>query len=421
VGRGEAVFSVLAGEVAMTAEEQLEVLTRGAVDVVSREELLEKLRRGTPLRIKYGADPSAPDLHLGHSVPLWRLRRFQEMGHTIVFIIGDFTGRIGDPSGRSRTRPMLSEEQVRANAATYAAQVGKILDISRCEIVYNSEWFASMGAEGLLRLAAHYTVARMLERDDFAKRMAAEVPIAIVELLYPLIQAYDSVQVKADVEVGGTDQLFNMLVGRDIMRAYDMEPQVVITWPLLVGTDGHEKMSKSLGNYIGVTDPPGEMFGKLMSIPDDLLPQYLELLVEMRPEEIARLQQEMAAGLFNPRDVKDDMARRVVALYHGEEAARQASEEFRRVFSQRELPSQMPEIVVSSEDLADGRIWLVRLMTSAGFASSNSEARRLIRQGAVSVNDRTITDENAELEVRTGDVLRVGKRRFGRITIKGSQ
>lgn len=402
----------------MTPKQQLEILTRGAVDVVSREELLEKLRRGKPLRIKYGADPSAPDLHLGHSVPLWRLRRFQDLGHTIVFIIGDFTGRIGDPSGRSRTRPMLSEEEVRANAATYAAQVGKILDISRCEIVYNSEWFSKMGAEGLLRLAAHYTVARMLERDDFAKRMTAEAPIAIVELLYPLIQAYDSVMVRADVEIGGTDQLFNMLVGRDIMRAYDMEPQVVMTWPLLVGTDGHEKMSKSLGNYIGVTDPPNEMFGKLMSIPDDLLPQYLELLVEMPPDEIAQLQEEMAAGAVNPRDVKDDMARRIVALYHGQEAARQASEEFRRVFSQRELPSEMPEIAVSAEELAGGKIWLVRLITTAGFAPSNSEARRLIRQGAVSINDVTITDENAEVEVRTGDVLRVGKRRFGRVILR---
>ncbi|MCX7597642.1 MAG: tyrosine--tRNA ligase [Armatimonadetes bacterium] len=402
----------------MTPEQQLETLTRGAVDVVSREELLEKLRRGKPLRIKYGADPSAPDLHLGHSVPLWRLRRFQDLGHTIVFIIGDFTGRIGDPSGRSRTRPMLSEEEVRANAATYAAQVGKILDISRCEIVYNSQWFSEMAADGLLRLAARYTVARMLERDDFAKRMGAEAPVAIVELLYPLIQAYDSVMVRADVEVGGTDQLFNMLVGRDIMRAYDMEPQVVMTWPLLVGTDGHEKMSKSLGNYIGVTDPPGEMFGKLMSIPDALLPQYLELLVEMPAEEIAQLQQDMAAGAVNPRDIKDEMARRIVALYHGEEAAQQASEEFRRVFSQRELPSDMPEIAVSAGDLVSGKIWLVRLTTVAGFAPSNSEARRLIRQGAVSINDQIITDENAEVEVRTGDVLRVGKRRFGRITVK---
>lgn len=418
MGRGEVVFRLLWREVAMTPEQQLEILTRGAVDVVSREELLEKLRRGKPLRIKYGADPSAPDLHLGHSVPLWRLRRFQDLGHTIVFIIGDFTGRIGDPSGRSRTRPMLSEGEVKANAATYAAQVGKILDISRCEIVYNSEWFSKMGADGLLRLAAHYTVARMLERDDFANRMAAEAPIAIVELLYPLIQAYDSVMVRADVEIGGTDQLFNMLVGRDIMRAHDMEPQVVMTWPLLVGTDGHEKMSKSLGNYIGVTDPPNEMFGKLMSIPDDLLPQYLELLVEMPPEEIARLQGDMAAGKVNPRDVKDEMARRVVALYHGEEAAQQASEEFRRVFSQRELPSEMPEIAVSADDLVNGKIWLVRLITTAGFASSNSEARRLIRQGAVSINDATIADENAEVEVRAGDVVRVGKRRFGRIVVR---
>ncbi len=402
----------------MSPEEQLELLTRDAVDVVSREELLEKLKSGRPLRVKYGADPSAPDLHLGHSVPLWRLRRFQDLGHTIVFLIGDFTGRIGDPSGRSKTRPMLSEEQVKANAATYAAQVGRFLDISKCEIVYNSEWFSRMGAEGLLRVAARYTVARMLERDDFAKRMAAEQPIAVVEMLYPLVQAYDSVAVRADVEIGGTDQLFNFLVGRDIMRAFDMEPQVVMTWPLLVGLDGREKMSKSLGNYVGVTEPPGEMFGKLMSISDALLPQYMELLLGASREEVARAEQDMATGAVNPRDLKDRMARGVVALYHGEAAAEEAAEEFRRVFSQRELPSEMPEVRVRAEEMTEGRVWPVRLVVAAGFAASNSEARRLLRQGAVSINDQTLADEEASVEVKTGDVLRVGKRRFGRILVE---
>lgn len=402
----------------MSPEQQLEVLVGDAVDVVSREELLEKLRREKPLRVKYGADPSAPDLHLGHSVPLWRLRKFQDLGHHIIFIIGDFTGRIGDPSGRSRTRPMLSEEEIRANAATYAAQVGKILDVSRCEIVYNSQWFSEMGADGLLRLAGHYTVARMLERDDFAKRMAAESPITILELLYPLIQAYDSVAVRADVEVGGTDQLFNLLVGRDIMRAYGLEPQVVITWPLLVGTDGKEKMSKSLGNYVGVTEQPQEMFGKLMSIPDSALPQYLSLLLEYSAEEVAELERRMQAGEVNPRDVKDEMARRIVALYHGEEAAIEASEEFRRIFSQRQLPSDMPEVVVKAEHLEDGKVWIVRLVRLAGFAESNSEARRLVRQGAVRINDRPVEDENATVAVSTGDVLRVGRRRFAKVVVE---
>jgi tyrosyl-tRNA synthetase len=401
----------------MTPEEQLAFLTADAVDVVSREELLAKLERRQPLRVKYGADPSAPDLHLGHSVPLWRLRRFQDLGHHIIFIIGDFTARIGDPSGRSRTRPMLSQQEIEANAATYAAQVGKILDLSRCEIVYNSTWLTQLGAEGLLRLASQYTVARMLQREDFAKRMAEEAPITILELLYPLLQGYDSVAVQADVEIGGTDQLFNLLVGRDLMRAYGLEPQVVITWPLLVGTDGHEKMSKSLGNYIGITEPAEEMFGKLMSIPDILLPQYLALLLGYPPERVREVEEQMAAGAVNPRDVKDEMAQQVVALYHGEAAARAASAAFRRVFSERQLPQTMPEVHVRPEDLREGKVWIVRLIVAAGLAASNSEARRLVRQGAVEVGGQVIRDEQAALALRDGDVLRVGKRRFARIRL----
>ncbi len=402
----------------MTPEKQLELLTSDAVNMVLREELLEKLKRGRPLRVKYGADPSAPDLHLGHSVPLRRLRKFQELGHRIVFIIGDFTGRIGDPSGRSKTRPMLSEEQIRANAKTYAEQVGKILDVSQCEIAYNSEWFGKMDAADLLRLTSHYTVARMLERDDFAKRLAEESPIAVLELLYPLVQGYDSVAVRADVEVGGTDQLFNLLVGRDIMRAYGIEPQVVLTWPLLVGIDGTEKMSKSLGNYVGIAESPGEMFGKLMSIPDDLLPQYLQLLLEWPAEKVREALEAVEAGQVNPRDLKDEMAREIVATYHGEDAAQEASEEFRRVFSQRELPSEMPDVEVAAEDLTNGAIWIIKLVRAAGFAPSNSEARRLVQQGGVRINDEPIKDDTASVVVKTGDVLKVGRRRFGRIVIK---
>ncbi len=402
----------------MTPEKQLELLTSDAVNMVLREELLEKLKRGRPLRVKYGADPSAPDLHLGHSVPLRRLRKFQELGHRIVFIIGDFTGRIGDPSGRSKTRPMLSEEQIRANAKTYAEQVGKILDVSQCEIAYNSEWFGKMDAADLLRLTSHYTVARMLERDDFAKRLAEESPIAVLELLYPLVQGYDSVAVRADVEVGGTDQLFNLLVGRDIMRAYGLEPQVVLTWPLLVGIDGTEKMSKSLGNYVGIAESPGEMFGKLMSIPDDLLPQYLQLLLEWPAEKVREALEAVEAGQVNPRDLKDEMAREIVATYHGEDAAQEASEEFRRVFSQRELPSEMPDVEVAAEDLTNGAIWIIKLVRAAGFAPSNSEARRLVQQGGVRINDEPIKDDTASVVVKTGDVLKVGRRRFGRIVIK---
>jgi len=403
----------------MTPEQQLEYLSQGAVDVVNPEELLARLREGRPLRIKYGADPSAPDLHLGHSVPLRRLRRFQDLGHTIVFIIGDFTGRIGDPSGRSKTRPLLTEEQIRANAQTYAEQVGRLLDVSRCEIHYNSEWFAPMSAADLLVLASHYTIARMLERDDFHLRMLRGIPISMLETLYPLVQAYDSVAVRADVEIGGTDQLFNFLVGRDIMRAYGLEPQVVMTWPLLVGLDGEEKMSKSLGNYVGITEPPGEMFGKLMSIPDALMPQYYRLLLDYTEEQAADLRAQLAAGDLHPREAKARLAEAITAQYHGPEAAAGARAEFDRVFSQGRLPSEMPELPLTPEDLSNDGIWIVALITRAGFAPSNSEARRLVRQGAVTLDGTAIRDENARVRPQTGQVLQVGKRRFARIRLAG--
>jgi tyrosyl-tRNA synthetase len=277
----------------MTPEAQLEILAGNCVDFHSREELLAKLREGRPLRIKYGADPSAPDLHLGHSVPLWRLRQFQDLGHTVVFIIGDFTGMIGDPSGRSKTRPMLSREQIEANAQTYAQQLGKILEVDQCEVRYNSEWFSQMTTAEFLAIASHYTLARMLERDDFAIRMRDGIPISMLEMMYPLVQAYDSVAVDSDVEIGGTDQLFNFLVARDIMRAYGKVPQCVMTWPLLVGLDGKDKMSKSLGNYVGITEPPNEMFGKLMSIPDAAMPQYYELLLAKTAPEAAEMARAM--------------------------------------------------------------------------------------------------------------------------------
>jgi len=401
----------------MTAEEQLEHLTQGAVDVVSGEELLAKLRQDRPLRIKYGADPSAPDLHLGHSVPLRRLRRFQEVGHQIIFIIGDFTGRIGDPSGRSKTRPILSEEEIKHNAQTYAEQAGQILEVSRCEIRHNSEWFGPMAAGELLAIASHYTLARMLERDDFSLRMEKGIPISLLEMMYPLVQAYDSVAIEADVELGGTDQLFNFLVGRDIMRAYGQEPQVVLTWPLLVGLDGHQKMSKSLGNYVAITDPPQEMFGKLMSISDELMPQYHQLLRDWTEEQIEQLQTDLKAGQVHPREVKAELAEAVTARYHGETTAQEARVEFDRIFTQRVLPSEMPEVEVPAEDMADRGMWIVALITQAGFAQSNSEARRLIRQGGVRLDDEVIKDEHATLPLQGGEVLQVGKRRFARVKL----
>jgi len=405
----------------MTPEEQLDLLSRGATDVVVPDELLAKLKEGRPLRIKYGADPSAPDLHLGHSVPLGKLRRFQELGHQVIFIIGDYTGRIGDPSGRTKTRPILSEEEIKRNAATYVEQVGKILDVEQAQIVYNSQWFGQMNASELLSLASHYTVARMLERDDFALRIREGIPISILEMLYPLIQAYDSVAVEADVEIGGTDQLFNLLVGRDIMRAYGLTPQVVMTWPLLVGTDGHQKMSKSLGNYIGITEPPGAMFGKLMSIPDELMPQYYELLLEKTPNEVEQLQEVIQSGELHPRDAKADLAEAVATMYHDADAAEEARAEFDRVFAERKLPSEMPDLRLATEDLADGKMWVVELVVTTGLADSNGEARRLIRQGAVSINDEAVTDEMAQVQVATGDIVRVGKRRFARIIISDEE
>jgi len=400
----------------MKPEQQLELLTPNCVDLITREQLLEKLREDRPLRIKYGADPSAPDLHLGHSIPLRKLKQFQDLGHQVIFIIGDFTGRIGDPSGRTKTRPILSDEQIKANGATYVEQVGQILDTDRCEIVYNSSWFTDMTTTELLNLASQYSVARMLERDDFTLRLKNEIPITVLELLYPLIQAYDSVAVKADVELGGTDQLFNFLVGRDIMRSYGQEPQVVMTLPLLVGTDGKQKMSKSLGNYVGITEPPGEMFGKLMSIPDEVMLDYYRLLLEKSPAEVQQLQDALDNGSLHPRSVKVDLAEAIVAMYHSQDTATNARQEFDRVFAAGEQPSEMPDLSVSAGSRES--VSIVDLVLDAEFATSRSEARRLVRQKAVSINDEVITDEMAEVEVSSGDVLRVGKRRFARIQLQ---
>lgn len=401
----------------MTPEAQLEILARSCVDLHSQEELLEKLKEGRPLRIKYGADPSAPDLHLGHSVPLWRLRQFQDLGHTVVFIIGDFTGMIGDPSGKSKTRPMLTREQVEANAKTYADQLGKILDVDKCEVHYNSEWFSKMTTAEFLALASHYTVARMLERDDFALRMRDEVPISMLELMYPLVQAYDSVAIDSDIEIGGTDQLFNFLVARDIMRAYGKTPQCVMTWPLLVGLDGHAKMSKSLGNYVGITDEPNDMFGKLMSIPDETMPQYFQLLLGKTEPEVQQMREDMASGAVNPRNLKAELGRAIVSLYYDDTAAQAASDEFDRVFAAKQVPTDIAQVDVSKE-LQDGTMWIVQAAVVTGLAPTKGEARRLVRQGGVRLNDTVISDEMAQVEIHDGDVLNVGKRRFAQLRVK---
>ena len=361
----------------MTLEQQFAKITARRVDLHSADELKNRLAKSIaekkPLRIKMGADPSAPDLHLGHCVALNKLREFQDCGHTVVFIIGDFTGMIGDPSGKSATRSQLSKEKVLENAKSYQDQMFKILDPAHTEVHYNSEWFGPMTFDKVIRLSAHVTVAQLLARDDFAKRYATSQPISLVEFLYPLVQAYDSVMVRADVEIGGTDQLFNLLLGREIQKVHGQEPQIVLTMPLLEGLDGVNKMSKSLGNYIAVNDSPKDTFGKTMSVSDDLMWRYFSLVLCLPEEEIAALKAAVASGARHPRDVKDELGRRIVAKFHGEAAGAEASAEFARVFSQNQLPTDIPEVVVPAE-----KIGILTLMVKAGLAPSTSEARRLV-------------------------------------------
>jgi len=397
----------------MTIDEQIAYLTKGAVDVVRREELKVKLERsartGKPLKVKVGFDPSAPDIHLGHTVLMRKMKHFQDLGHDVVFLIGDFTGLIGDPSGKSKTRPQLTREEIDKNAQTYKEQVFKILHAEKTIVDFNSRWLGALGADGFIRLASRYTVARMLERDDFQKRFAAQQPIAIHELLYPLAQAYDSVALQADFELGGTDQLFNLLVGRDIMREYGLEPQVVLTTPLLEGLDGVEKMSKSLGNYIGVTEPPEEMFGKVMSVSDALMWKYYELLTDMSLAEIETLK-----AKAEPMHAKIDLARRIVADFHSKEAAEEASRHFDSVIRKKEMPDEIPE-----KALPSGAYSLSALLLSSGLASSRTEAKRLIEQAAVSIDGRRAADDDTlNLVAPRGIVLKVGKRKFVRIVAK---
>ncbi len=399
----------------LSPEEQLKLIKKGVIDIINEEELLEKLKEGRPLIVKAGFDPTAPDLHLGHTVLLQKLRTFQQLGHTVYFIIGDFTAMIGDPSGRDKTRPPLTKEQVLENAKTYKEQVFKVLDPEKTVVVFNSEWLGDMSAEDLIRLTAKYTVARMLERDDFKKRFKENRPIAIHEFIYPLLQAYDSVAIKADVEIGGSDQRFNLLIGRDIQKEYGIEkPQVAVLLPLLVGTDGVRKMSKSYGNYIGITEPPEEMFGKIMSIPDELMWDYWKLLTDLTEEEIEKMRQDVEKGVLHPMDVKKELAMYIVERFHSKEAAIRAKEHFEKVHSKRQLPEDIPEPKLSISG-QDKKIPLYELVYQVGFAPSKSEARRLIKSGAVKINGEKITDINAEVELDKEFILQVGKRKFARI------
>ncbi len=403
----------------VSAEQQLEEIKRGIDEILVEKDLLEKLRRsvktGKPLTVKVGFDPTAPDLHLGHTVVIQKMAQFQRFGHKVVFLIGDFTGLVGDPSGKSKTRPQLTREQVNANAETYKRQVFKILDPKTTEVRFNSEWLAKMDAFDFVKLAAQANVARMLERDDFKRRYTENISISVHEFLYPLLQGYDSVALKADVEMGGTDQKFNLLMGRELMRNYEMEPQVCLTLRLLEGLDGVQKMSKSLNNYVGIDEAPEEMYGKIMSLPDNMLRKYYDLLSARPLSEIEPMFSEMAAGKRNPRDVKSDFAVEIVTRYHSAAAAQGAVEHFRKVFSKKEIPDDMPE---SDYALEKGALWIPKLLQTLGFVASTTEGKRMVAQGAVKIDGTAATGENLSPPAGTPFVLQCGKRKFARVTPK---
>ena len=398
----------------MTQSAHMEVIRRGADEIIVEEDLVRKLKRGTPLRVKAGFDPTAPDLHLGHTVLLNKMRQFQDLGHHVMFLIGDFTGMIGDPSGRNVTRPPLTPEQIAANAETYKSQVFKVLDPERTEVMFNSTWCSQLGADGIVKLAGHWTVARMLERDDFSKRFAEQRPISIHEFLYPLVQGYDSVAMKADVELGGTDQKFNLLVGRELQKDYGQEPQVILTMPLLEGLDGVNKMSKSLGNYVGVADAPNEMFGKLMSVSDQLMWRYVELLSFASLDEVARWKKDIEQG-GNPRDVKIRFAQEVVERFHDRRAAEAALEDWNARFRDGGMPSDLEEktITVATDGAA-----IAQVLKSSGLVPSTSEALRMIEQRGVKVNGDTVADKALQLAAGSTYVLQVGKRKFAKVTLR---
>lgn len=392
---------------------ELAEIARGTVTIDTMAELEKKWRRaaktGKPLRIKLGVDPTSADLHLGHAVQLRKLRQFQDFGHQVVLIIGDYTACVGDPSGRNKTRPQLTHDEVRANAQTYLDQAWKVIDESKTEVVYNGDWFKKLEFLNVVEMASTLTVARMLEREDFSKRYKSEQPISLHEFLYPLMQAHDSVEVRADVEIGGTDQTFNLLLGRDRMRHDQMEPQVCMTLPLLVGTDGELKMSKSYDNYVGINDEPADMFGKTMSIPDALIRDYYDLCTALTLPEIEEI---TARG---PRDAKAALARHIVELYHGADAGVAAEESFNRVFRDREDPEDMPEVMVGADQLEDGKIWIVSLIIAAGLATKNNEARRKVEGGGVKIDGEKVEDPKAQVAVTDGMILRVGKKNFRRV------
>lgn len=413
---------------------QLEIIKRGAVEIISEGELIEKLKKGKPLIIKAGFDPTVPDIHLGHTVLLRKLRQFQYLGHKVVFLIGDATALVGDPSGQSQTRKVLTWDEVDTNARTYEEQVSKILNTKDPKVFerkHNSQWFSKhpmpklgltpltpFGFEEFVELAQRYTVARLLERDDFQKRLKENKPISFLELFYPLMQGYDSVKLESDVEIGGTDQKFNMLVGRDLQQAYGQEPQVVITMPLLVGTDGFQKMSKSYGNYIGINESADEIYGKVMSISDEIMFSYYELLTDIPLGEIEGLKEGIKDGSAHPKDVKSRLASMLVETYHSRDAAIKAADNFRKVFKEKEIPEDVKEFALSKETLKDGKLWVVKLLVLTKLASTNSDGRRLIEQGGVKIDGARIEDANLEVKIKNGMILQSGKRNFVKLVLK---
>ena len=398
----------------LSAEEQLRIIKSGAANIVPEADLLKKLKRGEPLNIKLGVDPTSPDLHLGHAVPLRKMRQFQDLGHHVTLIIGNGTALIGDPSGKNSTRPQLTQEQVEANAKTYVEQAFNVLDPEKTTVKYNADWILSLDLKGLLEVCSKFTVARILERDDFTKRYQAHTPIALHEFLYPVMQAYDSVVIKADVEMGGNDQLFNLLAGRELMEKMGMEPQIALTMPLLEGTDGVQKMSKSYGNYVGLTDEPADMFGKIMSIPDELMPKYYRLASTLPVDEVDEIERGLADGSLHPNKVKRALARNIVELYHDAAAAQAAEEQFDRVFKEHEAPEVVPEFAADLTPNDEGKVYLAKLLHDAGMAPSIGEARRLIDGGGGKVNGEAVPAKQYNLDPasRAGATIQVGKRKF---------
>lgn len=389
------------------------LLTRNIEEMIVKESLEAKLKSGRKLRIKFGADPSRPDLHLGHSIGIRKLKEFQDLGHQVVFIIGDYTGMIGDPTGKSKTRPVLSKEEVSDNAKSYLQQAGKILDMEKTELRYNSEWFSKLSFEDVLKLTGKFTVARILERDDFQKRLREGSDIAVTEMLYPIMQAYDSIITQADIEVGGTDQKFNLLAGRELQKKMGMPEQDVLTCPLLVGLDGANKMSKSLDNYIGVSEDANSMFGKIMSISDEMIPYYFKLLTDKTPEEIGEIEKILKNKSQNPRDLKTQLAKEIIRFYHSPEEAEKAENEFNQIFRDKQKPTEMPEIKISKTEYN-----ILDLLIEAGLATSKNEGRRLIEQGGVRVSDEAQSDPQKVITIKNGTILQVGKRKFVKIVLE---